>query len=214
MHRRIQNRISATRIRRKKKSYVEELETEMTGLKEENTRLQTANNVLMTENSLLKNQIGFLERFVLKTPKTTGDEVPETRLYPSTDTRSDLEGQNLVRMNTSSNIKMHSTFLSVLTILIFTCGALTSADENCLRALTPSFLADNHHIMAYGVNKYAIHQSGFPEPRRFDPSTLLSPQFSAYSVTVLLIKLASIVLYVIYLVYVLLILHRRYIHKP
>jgi hypothetical protein len=71
---RLQNRESAARVRYKKKNFAEEAEVQIEDLKKENATLQLKNATLTAENNLLKQQIGFLEKMVMKTNGVNPEE--------------------------------------------------------------------------------------------------------------------------------------------
>ena len=66
MIRRLQNRESATRVRHRKKNFMEEAEQQVDELKKDNADLFLKNATLTAENNLLKKQIAFLEKMVMK----------------------------------------------------------------------------------------------------------------------------------------------------
>lgn len=63
---RIQNRISAVKVRGKKKSELEIAQAEVKELRERNSELTLVNSRLEGENNILKERVVFLEKVMLK----------------------------------------------------------------------------------------------------------------------------------------------------
>lgn len=141
---RIQNRESASRVRSRKKNYVEVVEQDIYSLKKENAELQLKNAALTAENNLLKQQISFLERMVMKNNSNSSVEfAPEATnnsnsLLPihknegygtGNEDTSKESGQGMggfMRMAPNHPFKKHVTMLGVVTLLLCVFGFATS----------------------------------------------------------------------------------------
>lgn len=136
---RIQNRESATRVRNRKKNYVEVVEQDVYSLKKENTELQLKNAALTAENNLLKQQISFLERMVMNSnPNASLTNIPEPSnnsrfILPmqKDDARNDsmieepkLMSGGFMRMASNQTFKRHATMLGVVTLLLCVFGTM------------------------------------------------------------------------------------------
>ena len=141
---RIQNRESASRVRSRKKNYVEVVEQDVYSLKKDNSDLQLKNAALTAENNLLKQQITFLERMVMKSNpgssldfKTEGvkssnfilpmqkrDEFSsESNCIEDGSPKEQMKGiEGFMRMSPNHPFKKHVTMLGVFTLLLCVFG--------------------------------------------------------------------------------------------
>jgi bZIP transcription factor len=76
-YRRIQNRESATRVRNRKKNYVEELEDEMNLIRAQQSEIQSKFTIVQQENNFLKQQLFFLQKKLgMQPPQQQPQETP------------------------------------------------------------------------------------------------------------------------------------------
>jgi regulator of replication initiation timing len=213
---RVQNRISATRVRNKKKTYVEELEGQLSTLKSEVNQLKSTNNVLSTENSLLKQQVSFFEKLFMNKNNTQPQAQPQENnsldesIFSFNDTSLDIDGlkdetPSYYRTIPSNRIRKHTAFLGVMTVLLCLYGALTTGESNQISNISNTLFGGNNPMTA--VTK---------QPRSFDeeldvhtPLQKPSP-LDTIGVITLVSKLLFIGVYALYGIYVLTVAHKHY----
>jgi hypothetical protein len=218
--RRVQNRISATRVRNKKKTYVEELEGQLSNLKSEVNQLKSTNNVLSTENTLLKQQVSFFEKLFMNKNNTQPQPQPQENnnldesIFSFNDTSLDIDGlkdesPSYYRTIPSGRIRKHTAFLGVMTVLLCLYGAITTGEANHMTSITNELLGGNNQLTAVTV------------PRRVDmnspgevniPLNIPSPLDTMGLVT-LATKLVFITVYVLYGIYVLSVVQKHFFNK-
>lgn len=220
---RVQNRISATRVRNKKKTYVEELECQVTGLKEEISQLKTTNNVLSTENSLLKQQVSFFEKLFTnkQAAQQPSENVLDTSHFSFNETETEIDqfdishnessAPTFYRAGPGGRVRKHTAFLGVMTILLCMYGAFTAGEEMQLGNIKSGFLGGNNQVNAYSLNKigarsFATQNDGVVDNLNSAPTNL-------YSILALGTKIVFILVYVLYAIYVLQKIHRHYFHN-
>jgi regulator of replication initiation timing len=214
---RVQNRISATRVRNKKKTYVEELEGQLSNLKSEVTQLKSTNNVLSTENSLLKQQVSFFEKLFMNKNNTQPQPQPQETnsldesIFSFNDTSLDIDGlkdetPSYYRTIPSNRIRKHTAFLGVMTVLLCLYGALTTGESKSLGNFTNTLLGG-------GNNQVSTHTVRSTE--RVDTLTHLekSEPLDTMGVITLVSKLIFIGIYVLYGIYVLSVAQKHYLNK-
>jgi regulator of replication initiation timing len=151
---RIQNRESATRVRNRKKTQVEELDEQIEELNKEKTELKVQNAALITENNLLKQQISFLERVVSRNgpedmidntdflPDASRTEMSRTEMSDSilnlmNKSDEDEEAQSLgckyFRAAPSHKFKRHVALLGVFTLLLCVYGLVPRSENNSVQ---------------------------------------------------------------------------------
>jgi len=221
IYRRVQNRISATRVRNKKKTYVEELEGQVSALKEEIGQLKTTNNVLTTENSLLKQQVSFFEKlFTNKQAQQPPVENVLENSFSFNETETDIDHFELhpnetptyYRAGPAGRLRKHTAFLGVMTVLLCMYGAFTAGEEMHLGNLKSGFLGGNNHVSAYTLSKIVVRSTDTQSQGEFDHTNDSSPT-NLYSILILATKMLFIVVYVLYAIYVLQKIHRHYFHN-
>jgi len=220
---RVQNRVSATRVRNKKKTYVEELEGQVAVLKGEINQLKTTNNVLSTENSLLKQQVSFFEKLFSNKQQAPAAAVENNVLDTSSfsfnnDTEIDMEPMEIshesslyFRSGPRGGLKRHTSFLAVMTVLLCMYGAFTAGEEMQLGNFKAGFLGGNNQVSAFTFNKIGSRSTTQSDGDVGDLDDL-SPG-GLFGKLVLLSKMAFIMIYVVYAIYVLQKIHRYYFQR-
>lgn len=219
---RVQNRISATKIRSKNKNCVEEMKGEMDDMRQEINDLKTTNNVLNSENALLKQQITFLERLLMGgRGNTDSTPIPENIPYPVNSkievntNKTKEEAPTYSRKSGSGSLRKHATYLGVMTILLCISGILTQGAV--VRA-------------SFGAAEFASSKTSFNNVR-LRPQTELgiiarggnlsgfthtSPVTNLYSFSssiIIGLETLFIAAYVLYAIFVFTIAHRKYFRK-
>ena len=205
-------------MRNKKKTYVEELEGQVSALKEEISQLKTTNNVLSTENSLLKQQVSFFEK--LFTNKQTQQQHPvenalDTSTFSFNETETDMdhfemnhnESPSYIRVGPGGRLRKHTAFLGVMTVLLCMYGAFTAGEEMHLGNIKSGFLGSNNQVSAFKILPRSFESQG----QLNNASDSTSPNL--YSMLSLATKLLFIGVYVLYAIYVLQKIHRHYFHN-
>jgi len=216
---RVQNRISATRVRNKKKTYVEELEGQLSNLKSEVNQLKSTNNVLSTENSLLKQQVSFFEKLFMNKNNTQPQPQPQENnnldesIFSFNDTSLDIDGlkdesPSYYRTIPSGRIRKHTAFLGVMTVLLCLYGALTTGEENHIGSTINGLLGGNNQISAVTVRSVDMKNPGEVGVPLNMPTPLDTP-----GLITLATKLVFITVYVLYGIYVLSVVHRHFFNK-
>lgn len=214
---RVQNRVSATRIRGKNKNFVEELKVEVEELKDEITGLKTQNNVLTSENSLLKQQITFLERLLMG---GNGKPGVESAIEPvAQDIKIDMkhtikESASYSRTNNSNGkLKKHTAYLGVMTILLCISGIITQGVEtrNIMSRLAPS--SGLTQFISFPTHPTHKSELGYTVNANPTSTTIGVPgNLSWLSLAVLGLETIFIAIYVFYAIYVFSIAHRKFIN--
>lgn len=220
---RVQNRISATRVRNKKKTYVEELEGQVAALKDEIHHLKTTNNILKTENTLFKEQVSFLEKLFTNKPAQPQQQKESaldvsTFSFNETEIEIDNDGYDLnngesptyFRSNGGGRLRKHTAFLGVMTIVLCMYGAFTVSEEMKLGNMKAGFLGGNNQVAAYSFSK--IVTRSFDTLSQNEPGKL-NDSLGLTGWLILGSKLAFILIYVIYAIFVLQKIHRHYFHN-
>jgi regulator of replication initiation timing len=148
---RIQNRESASRVRNRKKTHVEELDEEIEKLEQEKADLRAHNASLITENNLLKQQVAFLERMVSRNPAeemldNTEFSIPDgvsrtdnsdSILHLINKSDEDMESQSIgckyFRVAPSQKFKRHVALLGVFTLLLCVYGLVPRSETNSVQ---------------------------------------------------------------------------------
>ena len=217
--RRVQNRISATRVRNKKKTYVEELEGQLQNLKSEVNTLKSTNNVLSTENSLLKQQVSFFEKLFMNKNNTQPQPQPQENnplddsIFSFNDTSLDIDGlkdesPGFYRTIPSGRIRKHTAFLGVMTVLLCLYGALTTGEENQIGSITNGLFGGNQ-INAVSVPRI----TDMKNPGDVGIPLNVPTPLDTWGVVTLVSKLLFITVYVLYGIYVLTVAQKHYFNK-
>lgn len=132
-NRRLQNRESASRVRNRKRTQMEQVEDEIQELKKRNEDLMLFNASLTAENNMLKQQISFLQKIVLKnSPNENNEDVlqsPQYLLPIRNGLNEEHEGKQ-VRLPSPFSGHKHLGVLCVLTIMLFVLGNSRQDNQN------------------------------------------------------------------------------------
>jgi len=223
---RLQNRESAARVRNRKKTFCEEAEVQIDELKKENAGLALKNATLTAENNLLKQQIGFLEKMIMKT--SNNNSVPEESPCTVTHSNSQFilpiakkEHGEPIYDNPNYNLgvfrtvpqhafKKHVALLGIVTLVL--CIGFISLDTT-LHVETHNF---NVSQFKNSMN-LAIKSFNTTETNEIDHSDLESSlsklilSNQEYNSLKSFIKFGALAIYVIYFLYVCLIANWRFI---
>jgi hypothetical protein len=166
---RIQNRESATRVRNRKKTYVEELEQEMEIIRRENQELKVRNSSMAAENHLLKQQITYLEN--LAETKNENQNIQQ-HTYNQNENYflniDDVKEEDsplsprldfgFSRFTPKTNFGKHATFLGVLTMIICASALLSNPAGGVTgRAIVSTLQGSNNTAFDHGAKEAAFN---------------------------------------------------------
>jgi len=228
---RIQNRESASRVRYRKKNYIEEAEQELNQLKKDNANLLLQNATLTAENNLLKQQISFLEKMIMKS--NNANTIPETtsskNISPNDDSQFILPigkkendevkyddnpnyNMGLFRTVPQHAFKKHVTLLGIVTLII--CVGFISFDTTGIAGTNEFAMSQFKNNLDMAIKSINDHSEVMGNINRSDLESSLSRLIvsnTEYNNLKTSIKYVALFAYFLYFVYVCLIANWRYI---
>jgi regulator of replication initiation timing len=217
---RIQNRESATRVRNRKKTHVEELADEIIILKQEKSELKVQNASLIAENNMLKQQIAFLERMVSRNPEDMIDntdslpdasrtETSDSILHLMNKSDEDLESSQSIgckyfRAAPSHKFKKHVALLGVFTLLLCVYGLLPRSETG-----TVQLFSSPRHLLGRPTSNYVSLRARNGTPEGWTANQKIEGQGQGGGSIIGVIEIIVLLCYIVYLIYVALSVYKQ-----